>query len=338
MWFYFLLFFVLLFFCYFNFKHKETIFLFLGLLLILIAGFCGSISRDHDSYISDFNLIINGKLTHPLSLLIISEIVNKIFHNSLYLFLVYAILGVFLKIIAIKRLTEFWFFSLLIYFSYYFFLHELTQIKAGVSAAFILLSIPSIYEKKLKSFLIYIALAVFFHISALVVLPLYFIKNNKMPLWYFLLIPVGYILFFTHTNTSSLINLIDIDVIRTKYALYKSLNTVDKINIFNVLMLSRYVFCGLLLWKWKFLSEKNVYSVILIKFYILSCFIFISFADIPGIAFRLSELLAIVEIIILPYFIYLFRIKLLGKLVVGLIGFLFLCLVLLYTKLVQGYF
>jgi len=338
MWFYFIIFLFLSFFCYINIKQKNTILWFLAFLLIIIAGFCGSISKDHDSYINGYNLITSGKLSNPLSLFIIAEVVNKIFHNSIFLFLLYAVLGVSLKILAIKRLSEFWFFSILIYFSYYFFLHELTQLKAGVAAAFILLSIPSIYEKKLKLFLIYAGSAIFFHISALVLLPLYYFKKDKIPIWYFFLIPIGYILFFTHANTSSLINLIDIDVIRTKYALYKSLNTVDKINIFNILMLFRYVFCGLLLWKWKFLREKNVYSVILIKFYILSCFIFISFADIPGIAFRLSELLAIVEIILIPYIIYLFDIRLLGKLIVGLIGFLFLCLVLLYTKLVTSYF
>lgn len=338
MWFYFIIFLFLSFFCYINIKQKNTILWFLAFLLIIIAGFCGSISKDHDSYINGYNLITSGKLSNPLSFFIIAEVVNKIFHNSIFLFLLYAVLGVSLKIIAIKRLTEFWFFSILIYFSYYFFLHELTQLKAGVSAAFILLSIPSIYERKIKSFLIYAGLAIFFHFSAIVVLPLYFIKNDKMPIWYFFLIPIGYILFFTHANTSSLISLIDIDVIRLKYATYKSLNSLHKINVFNVLMLSRYVFCALLLWKWKFLSEKNIYSVILIKFYILSCFVFISFADIQGVAFRLSELLAIVEIILIPYIIYLVDIRLLGKLIVGFIGFLFLCLVLLYTKLVSGYF
>jgi hypothetical protein len=306
--------------------------------LVLIAGFSGPISQDYNNYISSYNEVISGRYRTDISFIVISKIVNLVFKNLFYLFLIYAILGVSLKINAIKKLSQFWFFSILIYFSYSFLLHEMTQIRAGVSSAFVLLSIPSIYEKKLKSFLLYAGAAIIFHYSALVLLPLYFLKGEKIQIWYFFLIPIGYLLYFIHANIASLIQFINVDIISSKYAEYKTLSGTHSINIFNALMLSRYVLCAILLWKWKFLREKNPYALILIKFYIISCFIFIALADIPGVAFRLSELLAIVEIILIPFIIYLFKIRLLGKLAVGMIGFFFLCLVLLYQKLVTGYF
>lgn len=341
MWFYFVIFIFISFFCFVNIKlkQKNIVFWLIVLLLIAIAGFSGNISRDHESYISSYYLVINGKLKiSDISFKIISLLVDKLFHKPLFLFIIYAILGVTLKAIAIKRLSEFWFFSILIYFSFYFFLHELTQIRAGVASAFILMSIPYIYEKNPKKFFLYAGAAAVFHFSALVLLPFYFLKRDKIHTWYFFLIPFGYLLHFLNVNLSSLIQLINIDIINYKYVLYTHNVENQKINIFNVLMISRYILCGLFLWKWKLLREKNPYSVILIKFYIIAGFIFIAFADIPGVAFRVSELLEIVEIILIPYIIYLTNIHLMGKIAVGIIGFLFLVTLLFHDKLVLGYF
>jgi hypothetical protein len=251
---------------------------------------------------------------------------------------VYASLGVLLKAIAIRKLTEFWFFSILIYFSFYFFLHEMTQLRAGVASALILLSIPAIYDRKVWQFIVIAGFAFFFHFSAIALLPLYFLNRNKIQIWYYFLIPVGYILYFTNSNIASLVHLINIDIVNLKFSLYKQNFGAQRINIFNILMISRYIFSFLLLWKWKLLQEKNSYSVLLIEIYIISCFIFIALADIPVIAFRVSELLSIVEIILIPTLINIFTRPLYGKLLVGVIGFMFLCFILFYEKLVIGYF
>jgi hypothetical protein len=338
MWFYFLVFSLISFFCYTNIKQKEVIFWFLVALLICVAGFSGNVSRDHAYYLLGYKNVLNGKYVGEYSFKLIVLLVNKLFHNSLYLFLIYAILGVTLKAIAIKRLTKFWFFSLLIYFSFYFFLHEMTQLRAGVASAIILLSIPAIYNRKIWQFLLIAFLAFFFHFSALALFPLYFLSRNKIQIWFYLLIPIGYLLYFTNANLVSLVHIINIDIVNLKFALYKQNFGTQRINIFNLLMIARYIFCALLLWKWKLLQEKNNYSVLLIKIYIISCFIFIALADIPIIAFRVSELLAIVEIVLIPLLIQLFTIRLHGKILVVAIGFLFLCFILFYDKIVISLF
>src|ERR1035437_6597405 len=228
MWFYFVIFIFISFFCFVNIKlkQKNIVFWLIVLLLIAIAGFSGNISRDHESYISSYYLVINGKLKiSDISFKIISLLVDKLFHKPLFLFI--------------------------IYFSFYFFLHELTQIRAGVASAFILMSIPYIYEKNPKKFFLYAGAAAVFHFSALVLLPFYFLKRDKIHTWYFFLIPFGYLLHFLNVNLASLIQLINIDIINYKYVLYTHNVENQKINIFNVLMISRYILCGLFLWKWK---------------------------------------------------------------------------------------
>ncbi len=341
MWVYFIVFFFICFFCFVNIKseQKGIVLWLIVLLLIAMAGFSGNISRDHESYITSYYQVIHGKLKIiDISYRIICLLVDKLFHKPVFLFLIYAVLGVTLKAIAIKRLSEFWFFSILIYFSFYFFLHEMTQIRAGVASAFLLMSIPSIYERNLKKFLLFAGAAAIFHFSALVLLPFYYLKRDKIHSWYFFLIPCGYLLYFAHVNLSSLVQLINIDIVNLRYGLYTQNIEKQRINVFNVLMISRYILCGILLWKWKLLKEKNPYSVILIKLYIFAGFIFVAFADIPGVAFRVSELLEIVEIILIPFIIYITNIHLIGKLTVGLIGFLFLISLLFHDKLVTGYF
>jgi hypothetical protein len=339
MWFYFLIFFIICFFCFFDFRQKNPVYLGLVIMLVLVAGLCGPISKDHNLYVNAYHEVLNGRLKiSDISFRLICFAVNYIFHKPVFLFLIYAALGVGLKATAIKRLSEFWFFSILIYFSLYFFLHELTQIRAGVASAFILLSIPSIHERNLKKFLLYAGCAIVFHFSALIILPFYFLKGDKVQLWYIFLIPIGYFLYFLDANVASLVRIIDIDIVNLRFAAYKSITGIQRINVFNVLMLARCLLCGLLFWRWKLLKEKNQYSVLLIKFYFFSCFIFIAFADIPVVAFRVSELLATVEIILVPMIIYLFNIKVIGKLIVAIIGFLFLVSLLYHQKLVLGYF
>jgi len=339
MWVYFSIFIILCSFCFTNFRQKHIIVFGLIVLLVLIAGLSGSISKDHNSYIAAYYEVLRGRLKiGDISFRLICMGVNYIFHKPVFLFLIYATIGVSLKITAIKRMSEFWFFSILIYFSLFFFLHEMTQIRAGVASAFILLSIPSIYERNFKKFLLYASLAIIFHFSALVILPLYFLKGDKINNWYIFLIPIGYLLFFFNANIASLVRIIDIDIVNVRFAAVRSSVGIQRINVFNVMMLARCLLIAILLWKWEFLREKNQYSPLLIKFYILSCFIFIAFADIPVVAFRVSELLATVEIILIPMIIYLVNIKILGKVIVVFIGFIFLLSLLYHQKLVLGYF
>jgi hypothetical protein len=337
MWFYFLIFLFLAFFCIINIRQKKFISWVIIVLLALIAGFSGSISKDHDNYIAAYDQVVSGIYITDISFVLITRIIDLLFHNSRFMFLTYAILGVVLKIAGIKRLTELWFYSILVYFSLFYFLHEMTQIRAGVAAAFVLLSIPYIQERNLFKFLICAGIAIFFHFSAFALLPFYFLKNEKVELWYYFLIPIGYILYFANANMALVAKIINVDIITLRYSQIKGM-IAQPINIFNVVMISRYLFSAILLWKWKYLKEKNQYAVLLIKFYILSCFLFIALADVPVVAFRVSELIAIVEIIVIPFLIYLFRIQWIGKISVVLIAFFFLSMILLHQKLVLGYF
>jgi hypothetical protein len=217
----------------------------------------------------------------------------------------------------------------------------MTQIRAGVASALILLSIKPLLDKEFRNFIIIIFIALLFHYSAILALPLYFLNGRKMnTILFALIIPVSYLFYFLNINLTFLIDLIPIPEINMKFQQYKTLSTLynTKINVFNYLQLSRILLVYIFLWKWELLQQNSKFSIILIKIYIIAISVLIFLIDIPAIGSRASELLMPVEIILIPYLMYIIKQKQLAIIIIASIGLLFLCLNLFYTSLVSSYF
>lgn len=318
-------------------KEKITTFYILGSILIILAAFRGeNVDRDYESYIELFNNV-NGIATFiEPSFLFISWIINLFFHgNIVYLFLIYAVLGVSLKLLAIKQYSQFWFLSLLIYVSYSFPLHEMTQIRAGVAAALILLSIKPLYERKLYKFLIIVFSATLFHYSSIIVFPIWFLKPDKIKKWLFIIaIPVAYLIHISlKLDFTSLASFISFLPLQKKLLAYKPDNT-GYLNVFNVWQLLRIGISYLLVWKADLISEKNKYGYLFIKLYLISTCAYVILASNPSFAGRIGDLFAIADIISLPLIYYTIRQKNFAKIFIILVGFSYLFLNLFYNKII----
>lgn len=320
-------------------KEEQIRFLFIsaGILLLMVAAFRKpGLDRDYLGYLEYYKNVLHHSFTRvEPSFILITHTVDKLFKNNIYLFIIYALLGVSVKFIAIDRLTSLRLLSVLIYFSGFFLLFEMTQIRAGVSAGLLLLCIEPIKERQIGKFLILATLASLFHYSALSIFPLYFLKGDNMNLkLYVFLIPISYIIYYSKVNLFFFTNYIPIPLVQIKMSSYFHHASVDStINVFNMVHLSRCVLAYLFLWKWRIMSETNVYSVILIKIYIIALFIFVAFGSVPGFSSRISELMMIVEIILIPYLTIIMKPKYLSvSLIIG-IAFVFLSFSIFYTKL-----
>jgi len=149
-----------------------------------------------------------------------------------------------------------------------------------------------------------------------------------------LLIPIAYILYYSKLNLLFFTNFIPIHLVQSKMNSYFHGASLDNtINLFNYVHLSRCILAYLFLWKWKLIAETNAFSVVLTKIYVIAIFIFVAFAKTPAISSRISELLLIVEIIMIPFIINILKPKYLSILIVIGIGLVFLSFSLLYTKL-----
>lgn len=296
--------------------------------LILYAAF-----RDGDA-VADYNTYLQyyedytEVLVEP-SFVFISFIVHHVFAHPIFLFIIYAILGVTLKFLAIKQLTQLWFLSILIYISYFFILHELGQIRVGVASGMLLLSIKPLFERNLKRFLTYAIIAMLFHFSAIIVFVFWFLNPFRINRFlYSLLIPIAYVVYFLKIN---LVYIIPIPYIKEKMDIYQQLLDTQQINVFNLLYLVKCVIFYYLLYFLPQIQAYNKYAILLLKLYAISLSCFTFFAIIPVLGFRISELIGIVEIIVLPFIYYTIRPKEYSKLIV-----LVVVLVLSYVQIFHG--
>jgi hypothetical protein len=292
-------------------KLSKIFLIAIGVILVLFSGFrIGSQFPDYSSYLILYEDIKSGDVIVELSFVFIAKFVHFVFNNVLFVFLIYALLGVSLKLAAIKQLTNLWLLSVVVYVGNFFILHEMIQIRVGVAAAFLLLCVKPIYDRDIKKFLLFALLAIFFHISSLIILPLWFLgKFKDKANLYFLtgLIPIAYVIYFLKVTV---LNFIPIPYVQDKldlYAALQELGTADfftDINVFNYVFLAKIIIFYFLLYKHKLLMTHNKYTIVLLNLYAVSLFMYPALAMMPVLAGRVNELLGIVEIVLFPLLYY----------------------------------
>ncbi|MFP5040694.1 EpsG family protein [Parasediminibacterium sp. JCM 36343] len=321
--------------------QPMVIFISIAALLIVTAGFRdGTAFRDYSIYeLMYTNYQKISLLAFEPTFILLSAIVKYVFFDKvIVLFVLYGIIGVSVKFCAIRQLSQFYYLSVLFYFSNYFLLHEMTQIRAGVAAGFLLLCIKPIYNRDFASFFFFNLLAFLFHYSAIIFLPFYFLLPKKMDSLVYVLLLIGtYLLHFVNIHATTIFYLIPAENLQFKLESYKNLvefSLQEKLNVFKPLQVARIGLCLFLLWKKDLIFEQNKYAFILLKIYFIAVFAIPLFADIPTFAIRSSELLGVVEIIMLPMAIYAIKETKIVALATVALCFAFLCVNFFYTKLI----
>ena len=108
------------------------------------------------------------------------------------LIIFYGILGVFLNLYAIRKLSYFPILALIVYIGVSYNLHQLQEAREGIASAIFMLAIPDIVNKKNKSYLLKTVLATLFHYSAFVMIFAYFVNPKKTKIFeslFYLILP-----------------------------------------------------------------------------------------------------------------------------------------------------
>ena len=327
-------------------RDINIVFSSVGLLLFLFAAFRdgdyidsrGVQLSDYDVYISYFNHYQDA-LVEP-TFKWISQIIHSFDGGYIFLFCIYAFLGLYCKFLAISKLSTLVLSSVLVYVSRFFMLHEMTQIRIGVASGLVLLSYIYIYEKNIKKFLFFVLLATMFHVSALLVIPFYYFNchsiNKRL---YGFLIPLSYVFYFTGIKVISLLKLLPINFIQAKIDTYLELQEIgdsvaSDINVFNWVHIVQCIIAYLLLNKVGEIAKYNSYAYLLIKIYIYALAFYVFFATFPVLAGRGKELFLIVEIIVIPWLTYLFKPRMIAKSIVVAYAIIIMGIVVFYDKII----
>lgn len=308
-------------------SKKRLLLFFLCSIFILIASnrfWMGT--SDTEAYIEffeqfdDFWLAI---LRYEPTFSFLAYSIKELYDSSYLFLLVISCIGVGLKFMAIRLYAPYVYLSLLVYFSKYYLLQDMIQIRAGVASAIFLLSIKHIQNRNFWLYMRNVCIACTFHFSAAVYLIFYFICNKRLSLKVFFLVTIGLITLARVFEVNSYLIQFAYDYFH-KIQIYvesKNQGIEEEVNIFSVeFIMNSCLFALFYFFRSKFIFRYPYYDIWLRSF-LLSLGISILFLDFPVLSLRFSELFGVVSILLFPLVIDIFKEKLKGYIVYFLIIF-----------------
>lgn len=303
-------------------KDKFTLYCYLGVgaALFLLASFKPvEAVADAENYLYMAEGGSDELLVEP-SFLVISSIAENFFGSTYFLFFLYSLIAIPLKLWTISRLSQTWFFSLLFWLSHFFIMHDLTQIRASAAVAFFLFGLYFLTQRRRVAFLLCAGAASVFHISAIILFPLVLLGNaplsGRWKLFLAIAPMIGYAMAIAKFN---FMTTIPIPYIQEKVEIYEAARDAgimdsDQINIFNAVVMVKLLAYYLLLWKYEVVRERGPEISLWLKIQALSIVCYTAFSFLPAISVRTSELYGVVEILLFPALIYIVRPQWAGKL------------------------
>ena len=276
------------------------------------------------------NIDLRSTFIEP-SFYIIAEF-TKIIGGDFHLFvLFYGFLSVTIKYQAIIKYSSSIKLSLLTFFSYFFLLQSVIQIRAGVATSIFLISIGYIYEKKIFKYILSCISAIIFHISSLILVPLYFLnpkhlngKLYKLILLFSLTIPI-----IGKSLIEIIIPLIPSGIIQTKISGYLTYSNSEEFYYGNYIgVILRLLIAILIINNIEKINSKHKY--ILVKIYAIAITLFFCLSSLPIVAGRVLEYLQVVEILLIPYLLYCLKNKKIALVLILLYSFF-----IFYTKTIS---
>ncbi|MEO6838866.1 MAG: EpsG family protein [Ginsengibacter sp.] len=292
---------------------KNDIFLVIAVLLLwILAGFRGpEVSKDYETYQYTFanihDMIGNNNvgflpLLEPGFTGLILLFRDWFQYNyGIAIMLFFAFTSVILKIISIKHLSFNPYLVILFYYSHYFLLHEMTQIRIGFASAIFFISLIFYLKGNKKIFILMILIATFFQYSAILYLVVLFFNPKYFNKYiYSSLILLSIILGFLKIPFLNFFGNLDFSLVSSRLGDYVGIlegGNAQSINVFNTLNLLNIASCLyfiIFLPAQKLIEDKPL--ALFLKCNILSIFLLSFLSGVPNLAFRFSELFGVASV------------------------------------------
>ena len=315
--------------------EKKYFFLIFFPLLALITLKDGSVMPDYHMYEYNYFTALSGGLYRTMepSYYLISILFSPLGDIGFYFVLAtYGAVSLFLFFKIVKKFNRSKY-STLLFFSNFFIIFLLIQIRAGIALCFIYLAITE--RENLKSYFKYIFLAIFFHYSSIIFIPFFLIDRVRLTRGGILiLLSIAYFfrLFFLDFILG-LISLIPESYVQSKLITYTFNERAEQfeINIFGFFIISKLILLFFFLFTFRYFKKNKELNTFL-KLYVSGVLVYISLSRLPEIAVRISNILFFSEIFLIPYFISIFKQQSLVKFLIILFAVIMLYVNLNFTS------
>ncbi len=319
----------------------------LSAILTLLCGF-RAIGVDQDSYNYFFMFNMFNNYFDSLSVgvepgfSVLTTLLKKVGLDSMnYLFLVFALLSVPIKIRFIYKYSKYPILSILIFYSFMYFKQDFTAVRAAVAIGLFLWAIDDLFERNKYKYFIKIALACFFHISSIAYIPIYFLNtttiNKRMYFWWLwlsaIISNIGLFTVISRLPIISMIGKVE------KYSQKVSSGAVEQFNPHGVLFMFNLFLATMIVIFSERIIIKDNRSVLFIKLTVIgNCINFIFGALSATLSGRLSDLFLIMTIISYTYFIYFIRPRVAGIIISVMVAIVLFWFNIYYVNIVNDYF
>lgn len=290
-------------------RNLSILFLFYGLVLVSGLKFFGP-DPDYQAYV-DFVKTLDADKFYEVTFQLITSINNFLAPDNFYItFFIYALLAISLKAYIILTYSKMPVFSVFVYLSMFFFLHEYTQIRAAVAVGFYLLAVYYLSKDNYKVYFASVIFAVLFHWSAVILLVGYLFKNTNTKISNLLLsLPFIFMILNVFTQSGNFIQGANDFLISNGLFIF---GTIREWTVFNPLTNIWTIIYAIILFTYlKYKSLFSNFDVMMLKFYAFGIFAyyFFSMFYMQIMAYRLIEFFSTILILLLPSFVSKFRQK-----------------------------
>ncbi|OTP09514.1 hypothetical protein A5844_002292 [Enterococcus sp. 10A9_DIV0425] len=323
---------------------RKKIFFYSGILFLMsLAGFRFSTGYDFSSYNNFFNQLVNwnkvfdGSIDAEPGYLFLNYVVRELGMNFSSFVLLFSIISLLLLAYALNNYFPVPSIALLYYYSRFFLVRDMGQIRSSIVAIIFLLALPEFKKRNLKNVILLSLIGSLFHMVALFIIPAYFfvkiVKEINIPKEILLIgisALVGIIFFFPDLFKF---------MIPDRYYGYLSGYYAQGNWIFNPVFIMQ---CGILIGATLFVKSKNsIFNKnfnLLLSVYCLSTILLVCFGPLATIGGRISTIFSTVEIFIVPIFLEsLFKNKYLFIIMMILFSFMIFILIFIISGAYNSY-
>ena len=297
-------------------RRRQYVYLGLLFALIIIATiFSSGYSRDSLFYVRMFERygstgwagLEHEILQRELFILVLTKVLTYAGLGHIFLFLVHAVISLSVKFYLIKEHSKNLVISLAFFISYFFILHDCTQLRFGMAVTFLYLGLHYLSQNKRLMFALVVLMStVLFHVASIVFLVMLLFTSQKSLYWILGMILFAVLIYPVNLNdvallaTDRLISHFDIQgTFLNKLNAYILNPSADiHLGLFDRQVLPVY-FVAIVIYGYR--DKFSQFESLSYKALLLSIFFYILFHNTVDIQVRFSDMFGFSLIFLVPY-------------------------------------